>query len=58
MLEKTGRVELGQTRTESGGISVDVDRHGEPVASRKEKEASDASTTQDLLEQKLRNDLD
>ena len=58
MHEKTGRVELGKTLTEGGGISVDVDRHGEPVASLKEKAAHNASTTQDLLEEHLRNDLD
>lgn len=56
--EKTGRVELGDTLTETGLPATDVDRYGEPVGSRKEKAAADSSMTQDLLEQKLRNDLD
>ena len=58
MHEKTGRVELGSTLTESGKVAVAVDRHGEPVGSQKEKKASDKDQTQDLLEAHLREVLD
>lgn len=58
MHEKTGRVELGKTLTEGGKVAVAVDRHGEPVGSQKEKQASDKDKTQDLLEAHLREVLD
>lgn len=55
--EKTGRVELGSTLTDTGRTAVAVDRHGEPVGSLREKKAADKDPTQDLLEQHLREAL-
>jgi hypothetical protein len=57
MHEKTGRVELGTTLTDSGKTARDVDRHGEPVASLWEKKSADASRSLDLVEESLRKDL-